>query len=468
MLELSDPAAGNGAPGLMDDSAATDIDTPLVITASELLANDSDPDGDPLVITSVISSSGGFAEIEGQTITFTPNQGFSGTAIFSYVAEDVFGVARTADVVVQVGSGNVAPAAADDAASVAEDGSVLVDVLANDTDADGDSLTLVSVGTVANGTAIIEAGQIRYTPDAGFNGADSVVYTVSDGNGWTDTATVSLTVDPVNDAPAAADDAASVAEDGSVLVDVLANDTDADGDSLTLVSVGTVANGTAIIEAGQIRYTPDAGFNGADSVVYTVSDGNGGTDTATVSLTVDPVNDAPAAVDDAASVAEDGSVLVNVLANDTDADGDSLTLVSVGTPGNGTAIIEAGQIRYTPDADFNGADSVVYTVSDGNGGTDTATVSLTVDPVNDSPAAVDDAASVAEDGSVLVNVLANDTDADGDSLTLVSVGTPGNGHGNHRGGSDPLHAGCGLQRSGQRRLHGERRQWPEPTRRRSR
>jgi hypothetical protein len=235
------------------------------------------------------------------------------------------------------------------------------------------------------------------------------------------------TPEPTNMPPVAADDSAVTDEDTVVSIDVLANDSDPDGDMLQIDDAGDPGNGIAVINAGTIIYTPDADFNGADTFSYTISDGRGGTDTATVTVSVTPVNDAPDAADDSASTMEDTAVSIDVLANDTDIDGDTLSIAGVGTPANGAAAISAGKITYTPDADYNGPDSFTYTVSDGNGGTDTATVSVIVSAVNDDPVAADDSASTTEDSVVSIDVLANDTDVDGDTLSIAGVGTPQTG-----------------------------------------
>ncbi|MBB06378.1 MAG: hypothetical protein CML03_12855 [Pseudooceanicola sp.] len=274
---------------------------------------------------------------------------------------------------------NSDPVAVDDDASGDEDTAITIDVLANDTDVDGDTLSISAVGTPANGTAEIVDGKIVYTPNDDFNGTDSISYTVSDGAGGTDTATVSITVNPVNDAPVAVDDDASGDEDTAITIDVLANDTDVDGDTLSISAVGTPANGTAEVVDGKIVYTPNDDFNGTDTFTYTVSDGAGGSDTASVTVNVGDMNDAPVAVDDDASGDEDTAITIDVLANDTDADGDTLSISAVGTPANGTAEIVDGKIVYTPNADFSGSDTFEYTVSDGKGGSDTAMVTVTVD-----------------------------------------------------------------------------------------
>ncbi|TMG21631.1 MAG: tandem-95 repeat protein [Chloroflexi bacterium] len=324
---------------------------------------------------------------------------------------------------------NHPPLATADTASVAEDGFVDVAVLANDSDPDaGQTLSVSAVGSPSHGTASLQPnGSVRYTPAANYNGADSFTYTVSDGNGGTAQGTVSITVTPVNDAPVANPDSASVAEGSSVDVPVLANDTDVDGDSLSLAGVGAAAHGTASANLdGTVHYVPSGSYTGPDSFTYTVSDGTT-TAQGSVSISVTAINHPPVANADSATVAEDGSVDVDVLANDTDVDGNTLSLTGVGAASHGATSVVAGKARYVPAANYNGSDSFTYTVSDGNGGTAQGTVSITVTPVNDAPVANADSATVAEDGSVDVDVLANDTDVDGNSLSLTGVGAATHG-----------------------------------------
>jgi VCBS repeat-containing protein len=245
---------------------------------------------------------------------------------------------------------------------------------------------------------------------------------VSDGNGGSATATVSITVTSVNDAPVANADSATVAEDGSVNITVLGNDTDADGDTLTVASVTQGAHGTVSINPDKtVRYLPAANYNGADSFTYTVSDGTA-TATATVTINVTSVNDTPIANADAITVAEDGAINAAVLANDTDPEGNTLSVTAVTQGAKGAVSINPDKtVRYVPAANANGADSFTYTISDGNGGTATATVTVTITPVNDPPVAVNDTAVVQAGGSVVVSVLGNDSDIDSASLTVTSV-----------------------------------------------
>ena len=234
---------------------------------------------------------------------------------------------------------------------------------------------------------------------------------------------------PTNAPPLAVDDAAQTAEDTSVTIAVLANDSDPDGDTLTVAGVSEPAHGTAVLtETGAVRYTPEPNFNGTDRFTYVVGDGSGLTAQAAVDVTVRPVDDPPEAVDDAAQTAEDTPVTIAVLTNDSDPDGDTLTVAGVSEPVHGTAVLtETGAVRYTPEPNFNGTDRFTYVVGDGSGLTAQAAVDVTVLPVNDPPEAVDDAAETAEDTPVNIAVLANDSDPDGDPLTVAEVSAPAHG-----------------------------------------
>ena len=303
-------------------------------------------------------------------------------------------------------------------------------------------------------------GTVAYTPAANYSGPDSFSYTIGDGHGGTATATVSVTVTPVNDGPAAVNDAASTAEDTAVTVAVLGNDTDPDGDGLTVTTVTSPARGGAIVNPdGTITFTPAANDSGAANFSYTVSDSQGASATATVIVTVDAVNDAPVAVNDAATTAEDSAVSIAVLANDTDLEDAELTVTGVSTPAHGSAVANPdGTITYTPAANYAGADSFTYTIGDGQGGSATATVSVTVTAVNDGPVAANDAATTAEDTAVGIAVLANDTDLDGDSLSVTGVGAALHGSAvANADGTDRLHAGGELRGRRQLHLHDRRR-----------
>ncbi len=405
----------NDAPVANNDAATTDEDSSVTVN---VLDNDTDPENDTLEVTAVTQGANGTVMLD--PVTYTPAANFHGSDSFTYTVSDGNGGTDTATVNVTINEANDAPVANDDAATVSEDSQVTVNVLGNDSDADNDTLNVTAVTQGTNGSVTLNP--VTYTPNASFHGTDSFTYTVSDGNSGTDTATVTVTVTSVNDAPIANDDTASAVEDDSVTVNVLGNDTDVDNDTLTVTAVTQGANGSVTLNP--VTYTPSPNFFGTDSFTYTISDstgGGGGVDTATVTVTIAPSNDNLTALDDSATVAEDGSVTVTVLSNDSDPENDVLSVQSVTQGTNGSVAIAGTQVTYTPNPDFHGADSFTYTASDGNGGTDSATVTITVTPVNDAPVAGDDTASVVEDGSVAITVLGNDADVDEDLLTVTSV-----------------------------------------------
>ncbi|HYG81138.1 MAG TPA: cadherin-like domain-containing protein [Pyrinomonadaceae bacterium] len=282
---------------------------------------------------------------------------------------------------------NQPPNAVDDAATVAEDsGPNAVDVLANDTDPDADALSVTAVTQGANGSVSITGGGtgVSYTPNPNFFGADSFTYTISDGNSGADTATVNVSVTAVQDAPVANDDAATVAEDSvGNTINVLANDADADGETLAIVSVTQGASGAVENNGTSVSYTPNLDFFGSDSFTYTVTDGNGNFATATVNVTVANVNDAPVANDDSYSMNQDTTLNVaapGVLGNDMDADpGDTLSSTVVTFPANGTLAPNAdGSFMYTPNPGFTGVDTFTYKADDGTAESNVATVTVTV------------------------------------------------------------------------------------------
>ncbi|GAB4183054.1 MAG: hypothetical protein Tsb002_05050 [Wenzhouxiangellaceae bacterium] len=277
---------------------------------------------------------------------------------------------------------NTGPQALDDQFTVDINSSANVfSVLDNDSDGEDDTLTITATTSPANGAITVSGSNILYTPNTDFSGLDSFTYTVDDGFGGSASATVTVRVQEPNTQPVANDDSATTEQDTPVTIAVLGNDSDPDGDALSILEVGAPANGAVIIVGDSVVYTPDSGFFGSDSFSYTVDDGAGGTATATVSVTVQEQNRPPQANDDTARTAKDTSVVIDVLANDIDPDNDPLTIIEITLeePPKGTVEINAdGTLTYTPNRGWWGGDQFTYTVSDGRGGTDTATVVLTV------------------------------------------------------------------------------------------
>ncbi|MCH2164735.1 MAG: Hint domain-containing protein [Marinovum sp.] len=189
------------------------------------------------------------------------------------------------------------------------------------------------------------------------------------------------TTDPDgNTAPDAVNDTVDTDLDTAVLISVLANDSDPESDPLTVTGASVPANGTATVNPdGTITYTPDAGFTGTETITYTISDGNGGEDTADVVITVAPGNLPPDALNDSASTLPNDSVIIPVLDNDSDPESDPLIITGISSPSNGIAFLTGdGTITYEPNPNFSGTDTFTYTITDGNGNEDTATVTVVV------------------------------------------------------------------------------------------
>ncbi|MCK5827874.1 tandem-95 repeat protein, partial [Candidatus Bipolaricaulota bacterium] len=408
----------------LDDSASTAEEASAVI---DVLSNDSDPDNDGLTIQSVTQPSHGTVVNNGTDVVYTPNAQFNGTDVFTYILTDGKGATSTATVTVVVTPVNDSPIAQGDSSSTGEGAPVTINVLANDSDPDGDILTIQSVTQPASGSVANNGTNVIYTPDPRFDGIDSFTYIVSDGNGGTATATVTVAVAAVNDPPTAQDDTAITGEDATVTILVLSNDSDPENDSLSVLSTSQPLHGAVVANATSIIYTPNPNYIGTDSLTYTISDGRGGTSTATIAIDVVPVNDAPVAQDDAQTMQEGTTVTILVLTNDSDPDNDPLRVESISQPLNGFVTNNGSELIYEPNPGYSGTDTFIYTVADDQGGTSTARVTILVSPLNDPPVAQNDSANTDEGDLVVIQVLANDSDSDGDFLLIESFTEPGNG-----------------------------------------
>ncbi|WP_055660890.1 T1SS-143 repeat domain-containing protein [Roseibium aggregatum] len=377
---------------------------------------------------------------------------------FTFTAMD--GDGDTAGSTFQVTVNDDVAEAGNDTSSTDEDTPLVINAFRNDdTGADGVDFDntpeqKVTFTDAVNGIVVYNGdGTFTYTPNANYNGSDSFTYTIEDGDGDTSTATIEITVNPVNDDPVAGGDNAITAEDMPVTVDVLDNDTDVDGDALFIDSFTQAGHGTVTLDDkgtpssddDELVYTPDADFFGSDSFSYTVSDGNGGTDTQTVQVEVTAVNDAPVAnADTLTSIAEDSGTRVitfaELLNNDsagpTNENSQTLSITGLSNIVGGSATIVGNTVEFTPDDNFNGTASFDYTVSD-NGLTngvddfksDVGTATFEVIAVND-PAIIGGVStgSVTEDVNVSGGYLQETgsltiSDVDGVSEQSFQAGT---------------------------------------------
>jgi VCBS repeat-containing protein len=438
--------AVNDAPVAVNDAYSTDEDTPLTVDAPGVLGNDTDVEGSPLTAVLVTGPAKGALTLNANgSFTYTPNLDSTGPDSFTYKANDGTADGNVATVTITTGGVNDAPVADDDSYSTNED-TVLNEtapgVLQGDSDVDGDALSATVLDNVDHGTLTLNAdGSFAYTPALNYNGPDAFTYTVSDGNGGTDVGAVTLTVNAVNDAPVADDESYTTDEDTVLNVPsasgVLDGDSDVEGNPLTATVLDDVDHGALTLTAdGSFAYTPALNYNGPDAFTYTVSDGNGGTDVGAVTLTVNAVNDAPVADDESYTTDEDTVLNVpsasGVLIGDSDVEGSSLTAVKLSDPTLGVLAFNSdGSFTYTPNADAHGVDSFTYKANDGAADSNTATVFVTVNAVNDAPVAVDDGPFQTTMNTNLVRpapgVLSNDSDADGQSLTAGNASDPANG-----------------------------------------
>ncbi|WP_345478708.1 retention module-containing protein, partial [Niveibacterium umoris] len=404
----------NDAPVTSNLALTTPEDTPVSgqVTGSDV-------DGDTLSYTKGSDPAHGTVVVNADgTFTYTPGKDYHGADTFTVTVSDGNGGATTATVTVGVTPVNDAPVTTDLALTTPEDTPVSGQVTGSDVD--GDTLSYTKGSDPAHGTVVVNAdGTFTYTPGKDYHGADSFTVTVSDGNGGTTTATVTVGVTPVNDAPVTSNLALTTPEDTPVSGQVTGSDVD--GDTLSYTKGSDPAHGTVVVNAdGTFTYTPGKDYHGADTFTVTVSDGNGGTTTATVTVGVTPVNDAPVANNLNLTTQENTPINGKVIA--TDVDGDALSFAKASNPAHGSVVMHAdGTFTYTPSASYTGSDSFKVSVSDGHGGTTSATVFIGIQAPNH-PAIITgaDTGSVTEDTTLTAAGKLDVTDVDAGQSSFVA------------------------------------------------
>ncbi|MEK2025564.1 tandem-95 repeat protein, partial [Vibrio parahaemolyticus] len=410
----------------------------IIITTEELLSNVDDEDKDTLSVENLIINKGNGTLVDNGdgTWTFTPQIDDDTEVSFTFDIIDDEDLVVSGSANLDILPINDAPNAKNDVITTEEDTAVTIDVLVNDSDVEGDVLSIQSASVPSEqGSVDIVDGKLVFTPAENFNGEATITYIVTDGD-LTDEAKVTVTVTPVNDSPVAVDDTVSTQEDTVVTIDVLPNDSDVDGDKLSIQSASVPeAQGKVEIVEGKLVFTPAENFNGDAEITYTVTDGQL-TDEAKVTVTVNPVNDAPIIkVDAVESITEDAvntdTVVATLTVRDTDTPEDQLT-VSLENNSNGYFVLVGDEVKLTQagvDAvnndELNLKDlTISASVSDGVNPTANDSDSLIVNRVNDAPVAKDDIATTQEDTTVTIDVLPNDSDVDGDKLSIQSASVP--------------------------------------------
>ena len=449
----SQPVAADDSVAVREDGGRQRLD---------VVGNDRDPDGEMSAHTVrlVDAPSRGDVSVDGTAVSYRPAADAVGTELFTYELCDPTGLCDSAAVGIRIAPVNDPPSfsAGLNPEAAEDEGPVIVEDWASDrrtgpSNESGQSLLFETRSSnpslFVDQPSVDGDGDLKFTARANAFGTAAITVRAVDSGGTADGGddtseweTAVITVTAVNDAPVAIDDAGTVVEDdpAGVTVDVLVNDSDIEGDALAVsgfddsaLTLGSVAdNGD-----GTFTYIPNPDANGTDAFTYDVADGNGGSDTAAVTITVTAVNDAPVASDDVGAVVEDdpAGVTVDVLVNDSDVDGDALTVAGYDDSGltlGSVADNGDGTFTYIPDPNANGTDVFTYDVTDGNGGSDTATVVIAVTPMPDAPVANDNAYLTPDDTPLVVpapGLLANDFDLDGDALShsLIPVELPSNG-----------------------------------------
>jgi VCBS repeat-containing protein len=438
----------NHAPVAVADSYATNEDTLLAPAPAGVLTNDTDIDHDPLQAVLVDgpqhAAPGGFALSPDGSFRYLPAANYNGSDSFSYKAFDGQAYSNVVTVSLTINPVDDAPVAQDGTLATNEDTAASGSLAATDVDNPASDLTYAVVTGPAHGSLSLDkaTGQYTYTPAANYNGPDTFTWKANDGQLDSNVAAVSISVAPVNDPPVGYAQSVATDEDTPLQVQLTGDDGDPEVvQVLTFAVVSGPSHGrlTSFDPAtGKATYAPDPDYNGPDGFTFSVTDDASAgppaalSATATVTITVNSVNDPPVAQDDAGATYEDTALTgASVLANDSDyhngAPGENnvpLTAVLVSGPAHAASFTlnADGTYSYTPSLYYHGGDSFTYQARDSLGAlSNTATVSLTIYAVNHPPVANPDAATTDEDHAASGNVLANDTDVDGDPLSVVAV-----------------------------------------------
>ena len=407
--------AVNDAPVAQNGTATTAQDTAVVINLAA-----SDVEGSPLTYSIVTPPAHGTLSGTGAARTYTPAAGYTGPDSFTFKANDGTADSNVATVSITVNAGaNVAPVAGNQTVPTTEDTAVNITLTASD--ANGDALTYSIVTQPLHGTLSGAGAAQTYTPAANYNGPDSFTFKANDGTADSNVATVTINVTAVNDAPVANDQSVSTPEDTALVINLTASDVE--GSPLSYSIVTQPLHGTLSGTGAAQTYTPNANYSGPDSFTFKANDGTADSNVATVSITVNAVNDAPVANDVAASTAE--GLPVNVTLTATDVDGDALSYSVVTGPAHGVLSGTGAVLTYTPVAGYTGPDSFTFQANDGQADSNVATVTINVGAANNAPVADDQSVTTAEDAAVNITLTA--TDADSNPLTYSIVAQPAHG-----------------------------------------
>ncbi|MEE3233614.1 MAG: Ig-like domain-containing protein, partial [Candidatus Latescibacterota bacterium] len=404
--------AVNDVPVATAQSVIVNENTQLSITLAG-----TDTEGASLSYALVSNPSHGNASLSGNTVTFTPTTNYSGSDSFTFRVSDGSATSSAATVSLAI---NGAPTATAQSVSTNEDTQLAITLAG--TDPEGSNLTYALASNPSHGNASLSGNTVTYTPAANYFGSDSFKFTVSDGRITSPQATVSLSVSAVNDAPTVSSVSVAAGEDTQQSI-VLSSGSDVDGDDLTYALASNPSKGTATLSGNTVTYTPNSNYSGSDSFTFKASDGSLTSSAGTVFVTMNAVNDAPVATAQSVSTNEDTQLSITLAG--TDPEGSNLTYALASNPSKGTASLSGNTVTFTPTTNYSGSDSFTFKVSDGSLTSSAATVSITVNAVNDAPVATAQSVSVNEDTQLSITLAG--TDIEGSNLTYALASNPSKG-----------------------------------------
>ncbi|MBK9447961.1 MAG: tandem-95 repeat protein [Bacteroidetes bacterium] len=443
-------SCGNLPPAVDTFGLQTDtiLFTSFEDTPAQLCISATDPQSDAHDVTGLIGSialgSATGLNDGDSCITLTPLPSSTGQSTFSLIICDNGNVplCDTVFVIWTLAPLNDRPVALDDAITTNEDTPVSIPLLGNDFDAENDPLAVTLIGGPLHGTAAMNLNNLDYTPGFNYVGFDTIVYRVCDNAlpVGCDTATIIITILPINDNPLAVDDSITLPNDTTqVNVPIIVNDSDPESGVLSITIGCPPAHGTATVNTNtlQIVYVPDPTYIGLDSLCYILCDDGNPVlcDTAYVYFNIFNGNEPPLAVDDMDTTLLQDTVLISIIPNDSDPNGDAFsTTALICGPMNGTVTLDTllGILTYVPNVGYLGPDSICYVICDvpvgGPSYCDTAVVYIQVNTSNIPPDAITDTLTVAFTLTGTRDLLANDSDANAlDSLFVTILLQPSNG-----------------------------------------
>ncbi|MFC1858789.1 Ig-like domain-containing protein [Thermodesulfobacteriota bacterium] len=401
----------NDAPTVENQNINTDEDIPVIVSLTGL-----DIEDDPLDYLIEEQPGHGILVETVEGLLYIPVSDYNGVDSFKFKANDGELDSNIAVFTVDIASVNDAPNATDGNLATEED--TPAQGALNALDIDGDALTYSIVSQPASGSIILideSTGAYTFKPDENVNGPDNFTFKANDGVLDSNTATVNIVVNPVNDKPVA--DAQSLNTSEDITTSLILTGSDIDEDELTFLIVEAPTHGSLSGDPPNLNYTPETDYNGTDSFTFKANDGSLDSDPAIVSFTIDPVNDPPIANGQSTEVDEDLSIELTLTGMDID--GDALIYSLIDNPLNGTISGVNPNLIYTPNADFNGPDSFTFMVNDSSLDSNIATISITVNPVNDSPIADEQSVSTDEDTSVNITLTGSDIEEDTLDYSIV-------------------------------------------------